>query len=96
MVRARPTTSATVSPLARSATAKAAIWAEVAEPDMISRIAQAVSSADRCSPDRRAESRAGQVVRVSTEGTYLALSRLEERRRIRSATVSASTMGSRG
>ncbi len=95
MVRARPTTSATVSPLARSAITKPAIWEGVAAPDMISRIAQADSSEVRCSPDRRADSREGQVVRESM-GTYLALSRVAERRRMRSATVSASTIGSSG
>src|SRR5690606_4210159 len=71
IVRARPVTSATVSPLARSATTQAEIWAGVAVPDMISRIAHAVSSAVRCSPDRSAESMAGQVVRESTSGSLL-------------------------
>ncbi len=51
---ARPRTSATVSPLARSATAKPAIWASVADPDMISFIAHSVSEAERDAPSSSA------------------------------------------
>ena len=65
---ASPVTSSTVSPLARSATAKPAICAEVAIPDMISRIAHAVSSAVRCSPESRAVSSAGHAVRAFMGG----------------------------
>src|SRR5262249_23698217 len=66
MPAARPDTSATVSPLARSATANPAIWTSVAEPLMISLIAHAVSSDVSVSPSRSAFNSAGQVVRAST------------------------------
>src|SRR5215813_4472841 len=68
MAWARPVTSPAVSPLIRSATPKPAIWAGVAAPSMISFMAQAVSSAARCSPLISAPIRAGQVVRESTYG----------------------------
>ena len=44
MASTRPVTSGIVSPLVRSATAKPAIWAEVAWPERISPIAQAAWS----------------------------------------------------
>ena len=50
MARTRPVISSTVSPLARSATAKPAICTSVASPLMMRSIAQAVSSALRSSP----------------------------------------------
>lgn len=58
---ARPAISAGVSPLARSATAKAAICDGVAAPDMIWSIAHAVSAAARFSPEISGPSSAGQV-----------------------------------
>src|SRR5437763_5685051 len=51
IVRARPTSSCTVSPLVRSATRKAAVWASDASPDMISRSTAAASSEERSKPD---------------------------------------------
>ena len=57
----RPPSSAGVSPLARSAIVNAAIWAGVAEPAMISPIAQAVSGVARSSSRNSAVSRLGQV-----------------------------------
>ena len=47
---ARPDTSCAEAPFARSATANPATCAGVASPVITSRIAQAVSSAARCSP----------------------------------------------
>ncbi len=61
---ARPRTSSMVSPLARSATAKAAIWAGVASPASSSPIAQAVWSAARSVPATRAPRTSDQVVTV--------------------------------
>src|SRR5699024_9407228 len=62
----RPTTSVIVSPLARSATANPAIWAAVALPDRISRIAHDVDSVDRSPPRTR-------VVRTSGHDCVLEL-----------------------
>ncbi len=59
---ARPATSAMVSPLARRATAKAAIWASVAVPDMIWDMAQAAWPEVRASRSRSVVSRVAQVV----------------------------------
>ena len=56
----RPSTSSTVSPLARSATANPAICAGVASPARISPIAHAVWSAVRSARATRAESTSGQ------------------------------------
>src|SRR5581483_9401299 len=51
IVRARPTSSATVSPLARSATRKAAVWTSPARPSMISSRTAEAWSAVRCAPE---------------------------------------------
>src|SRR5436305_1540234 len=51
IVRARPTSSCTVSPLVRSAIRNAAVCASDASPDMISRSTAAASSEDRSNPD---------------------------------------------
>ncbi len=59
----RPRTSSVVSPLARSATAKPAIWAGVASPDSSSPIAQAVCAASRSVPATSAPRTSGQLVR---------------------------------
>ena len=58
----RPVISSTVSPLARSDTAKPAIWAGVASPERISPIAQVVWSALRSVRATSAPSTSGQVV----------------------------------
>ncbi|CAM5371869.1 hypothetical protein SANTM175S_00449 [Streptomyces antimycoticus] len=65
MARTRPATSETVSPLARSAIAKPAIWASVASPRMIRSMAQAVSSASRSRPAISEVSTSGQVRAVA-------------------------------
>src|SRR4051794_41162599 len=51
MVAARPATSSTVSPFARSAIRNAAVCTSVTRPSMISRSTDAASSADRSCPD---------------------------------------------
>src|SRR4051812_34363245 len=51
IVRARPTSSSTVSPLVRSAIRKAAVWGSEASPDMTSRSTAAASSEERSKPD---------------------------------------------
>ena len=63
---ASPVTSAVVSPLARSATANAAICTADTSPDMISFIAQAVSSAVSDAPPSNDVNSAGQFFRAST------------------------------
>jgi hypothetical protein len=60
IVRARPTTSSTVSPFVRSAIRNAAICTSVASPDMISASTAAASSALTSSPEASAS-----IVRVS-------------------------------
>ncbi len=60
MLSARPATSTAVSPLARSATAKPANWAEVASPAISRSITQPVSPLFRCSPASSLVSSAGQ------------------------------------
>src|SRR5689334_11469127 len=50
IVRASPTSSETVSPLARSEIKKAAVWTSLARPAMISASAAEVWSAVRCVP----------------------------------------------
>ncbi len=60
IARTSPETSVTVSPLARSATAKPAICTSVASPLMMRSIAQAVSSAVRSWPRSRGVSTPGQ------------------------------------
>ena len=60
MLSTRPDTSAAVSPLARSATAKPASWADVASPAIIRSITQPVSATSRCSPASSLVSSAGQ------------------------------------
>src|SRR3954469_1238546 len=62
---ARPATSSADSPLARSATAKAATWTGVASPVITSRIAQDVSDAERSSRASNRVNSAGQVGRPS-------------------------------
>jgi hypothetical protein len=62
MASTRPAISSTVSPLARSATRKPAIWTGVADPDMMVSMAHAVLSALRWSPFNSAEMRRGQVL----------------------------------
>ena len=57
----RPPTSSTVSPLARSETAKPAIWAGVASPERISPIAHAVWSLVRSVRATSAPRTSGQV-----------------------------------
>ena len=87
MVADSPATSAGDSPLARSATAKAAIWAGVASPAMISRIAQAASSAGRSSRASRRVSRPDQV------GVPTALSGGRRAAPTRDRSTSATTRG---
>ena len=65
MLSTRPVTSSTVSPLARSATAKPAIWAGLASPDRISPIAHAVCSALRSEPATSAPRTSGQLLTCS-------------------------------
>jgi hypothetical protein len=60
---ARPVTSSADSPLARSATAKAATCTGVASPVMISRMAHTVSADERSSRARSRWNRAGQADR---------------------------------
>ena len=86
----RPLTSSMVSPLARSATAKPAIWAGVASPARISPIAQAVCSALRSWPATSAVRTSGQPGSVT--GHVLA----GTRDRSSETTVSASWIGSSG
>ncbi len=85
----RPLTSAIVSPLARSATAKPAICTGVASPASSSPIAHAVWSADRSAPATSAPRTSGQVVTslVAAAGT---------RERSSAITDSASWIGSSG
>ena len=61
MTSARPPISSAVSPLARSATAKAATWAGEASPDIMRSIAHAASCADRSSARSRRPSSEGHV-----------------------------------
>src|SRR6476469_2830111 len=61
MVRARPTSSGTVSPLARRAMRKAPVWTSPARPSMISASTAAAWSAVRCSPSATAS-----IARVTT------------------------------
>ncbi len=63
-----PVISSMVSPLARSATAKPAIWAGVASPPRISPIAQPAWSAVRSWRATRAESTSGQVELTGSGG----------------------------
>ena len=58
---AMPATSCGDSPLARSATTKAATWTGVASPAITSFMAQEVSAAERSSRPSRRVSRRGQV-----------------------------------
>src|SRR5215210_3979245 len=51
MVRASPVSSSTVSPLARRAMRKAAVWTSETRPSMTSRRTPAASSADRSRPE---------------------------------------------
>ncbi len=57
MARAEPTSSSTVSPLARSATSSPAIWAGSASPRITSPITSSVSPALRASPGEQAVDR---------------------------------------
>ena len=59
MAPSRPVISSTVSPFMRSATQKAAIWADVARPSRISVIAAAADADGRSTPRDRAPSTAG-------------------------------------
>jgi hypothetical protein len=61
IVLTRPASSPAVSPLARSAMANAATCAGVADPDMISAIAHAVSSVDSSVPRNSVLISCGQV-----------------------------------
>ncbi len=51
IVRAKPVSSSTVSPLARSAIRKAAIWTSDARPSITSRMTSAASSTERSIPE---------------------------------------------
>ena len=62
---ARPASSSTVSPLARSATANPAIWAGDASPDRISSMAQAACASLRSVPSTSAVRTCGQVAAIS-------------------------------
>ena len=68
IVRARPSTSSTVSPFVRSAISSPPIWAAVASPAMTVRMASAASSALRASRAEQAKQDLGPEVGVGLHG----------------------------